>query len=415
MSQVKPRLAVFTTLFPTREQPTSGLFIRERMFRVARDFPVVVVTPRPWFPFQSLIRLFKPGYRPKAPYHEKQHNIDVFQPRFLSIPYLGKSLDGLLMALSLYWPMRRLHSRFAYSIIDAHFGYPDGYAAVRLGHWLNCPVTITMRGTEARHAENKKLRPVLCKALVGATRVFTVSDSLRNLALELGVDPEKAQTISNGVDSEKFYPLNRSAMRARFGLSDDARVLVTVGGLVERKGFHRVIELMPSLSKRFPDLYYLVVGGACAEGNWEARLKSQADALGLREKVLFLGPLPPEQLREPLSCADVFVLPSRNEGWANVLLEAMACGLPVVTTDVGGSAEVVSLKELGTVVPFGDTTLLEDAIAEALDRDWGHKIIEDYARKNSWDKRIDLLKETLIDVAGSQLDCLPEGRRAGTG
>lgn len=398
MGPVTPRLVVFSTLFPSSAQPTAGLFIRERMFRVGRELPIVVIAPRPWFPLQGLIRLIRPGFRPPEPRHERQESVDVYQPRFLSVPGLAKSLDGILLALSLYWPMKRLQARFGFNVIDSHFGYPDGYAAVMLGRWLKCPVTITLRGTEVRHARDKALRPLLIKALNGAERIITVSDSLRRLALELGVAPERAQVVANGVDAEKFYPADRAAMRARFRLPADARVLVTVGGLVERKGIHRVIELLPVLMQRFPELHYVVIGGASAEGDWGPRLRQQAQALGLCERVHFLGTLRPEALREPLSAADVFVLSTRNEGWANVLLEAMACGLPVVTTDVGGNAEVVAHSGLGTVVPFDDAPALQQALSEALARQWDRDAIISYARDNGWDKRIGLLHEIFTCV-----------------
>ncbi len=388
MQQARPRLVVFSTLFPNSAQPTAGLFIRERMFRVGRHLPIVVVAPRPWFPLQGLIRLLRPGFRPPAPRLEQQQGVEVYQPRFLSIPGIAKSLDGILLALSLYWPMKRLQARFGFDVIDAHFGYPDGYAAVLLGRWLKCPVTITLRGTEVRHARDNALRPRLVKALTGATGIFTVSDSLRRLALEMGVPAARVQVVANGVDASRFYPADRAAMRASYNLPAEARVLITVGGLVERKGFHRVIELLPALLQRFPDLHYLIVGGACAEGDWGPRLRQQVAALGLQERVHFLGTVAPEALREPLSAADVFVLSTRNEGWANVLLEAMACGLPVVTTDVGGNAEVVASPDLGTVVPFDDAAALQSALGETLERQWDRDAIIAYARDNGWDKRI---------------------------
>jgi glycosyltransferase involved in cell wall biosynthesis len=332
----------------------------------------------------------------------------VHQPRFLSVPGIAKSLDGILLALSLYRPMKRLQAQIGFDVIDAHFGYPDGYAAVLLGRWLKCPVTITLRGTEVRHAADPALRQRLVKALTGATRIFTVSDSLRRLALELGVPAERVQVVANGVDADKFYPVDRAVARARYKLPAGAKVLITVGGLVERKGFHRVIELLPALLQRFPDLHYLIVGGASAEGDWGPRLQQQVADLGLQERVHFLGTVAPDALREPLSAADVFVLSTRNEGWANVLLEAMACGLPVVTTDVGGNAEVVARSALGTVVPFDDSAALQEALSDALGRQWDRDGIIAYARDNGWDKRIALLVAEFTrlaeaaDGAGSQ-------------
>ncbi len=398
MSQNQPKLVAFSSLFPSKAQPTAGLFIRERMFRVGQQLPLVVVSPKPWFPLQGLIRLFRPHFRPPVEPVEQQQDFEVYQPRFLSVPGLAKSLDGILMALSLYFFMRRLRQRFQFDIIDAHFGYPDGYAAVLLGRWLKLPVTITLRGTEVRHSQDASLRPYLIKALISADRIFSVSDSLRRLALEQGTAPAKAKVVANGVHADKFFPADRHEMRQKFNLSDNAQVLITVGGLVERKGFHRVIEVLPALRERHPDLHYLIVGGASAEGDWSEQLKQQVADLGLQDCVHFLGTMPPEKLRQPLSAADVFVLSSRNEGWANVLLEAMACGLPVVATDVGGNAEVVPAENLGTIVPFDDQAALQQALDHALSQQWQGDEIIAYARDNGWDKRVALLTENFTQL-----------------
>jgi glycosyltransferase involved in cell wall biosynthesis len=250
------------------------------------------------------------------------------------------------------------------------------------------PVTITLRGTELPHSNNPALRPRLLRTLEAAARVFSVSDSLRRLAIELGAVEAKTEVVGNGVDTARFHPVSRVAARARFGLPDDAKVLISVGGLVERKGMHRVIEVMPALLKHHSSLHYLIVGGASPEGDNRAELTAQVARLGLAERVHFLGALPPDELKWPLSASDVFVLATRNEGWANVFLEAMACGLPVITTDVGGNAEVVCREELGSIVPFGDSAALQQALGAALGKDWDHVAILDYARANQWDKRV---------------------------
>jgi len=196
-----------------------------------------------------------------------------------------------------------------------------------------------------------------------------------------------------------FRPLPRAEARARLGIPADARVLITVGGLCERKGFHRVIEHLPALRRAHPRLLYLVVGGASPEGDWRARLAAQARELQVSDCVRFLGAMPQEELRVPLSAADVFVLASSNEGWANVLLEAMACGLPVVATDVGGSAEVVCRPELGSVVPFGQPAALHGALHAALARTWDAARIIAYARDNGWDGRVQMLVERFDAIA----------------
>ncbi|MEW5965716.1 MAG: glycosyltransferase [Pseudomonadota bacterium] len=380
-------LVVFSALFPSAARPGAGLFIRERMFRVARHRPLVVVSPQPWFPGQSLIRRLRPGYRPQAPALEIQQGIRVYHPRYLAVPGVLRRFDGRSMALACYFLLRRLKAQGA-RLIDAHFGYPDGEAAAHLGRWLDLPVTITLRGTEVPHSKHPALRKRLMRTLKAADRVFSVSDSLRRLALRLGVADERTEVVGNGVDTDRFRPVDRAQARRKFDLPADAKILVSVGALVERKGMHRVIDVLPALLESHPDLHYLIVGGASPEGDNRAELDAQVAQLGLAARVRFLGALPPDELKWPLSAADVFVLSTRNEGWANVFLEAMACGLPVVTTDVGGNAEVVCRDELGRIVPFGDATALTAALDEALKQNWDRQAILDYAQENQWDRRV---------------------------
>lgn len=395
-----PSVVVLSSLFPSAVQPGAGLFIRERMFRVGAQLPIAVVAPTAWFPLQGLLRRVKPGFRPGAPAHELQQGFDVWFPRFLSVPGTLKGLDGLLMALGAFPRMQQLKRAGRLDLIDAHFAYPDGYAATLLGRWLGVPVTITLRGTESRHVKDAVFRPRLTVALQRATQVFAVSDSLRQLALSLGIAPDKVRVVGNGVDLAKFRPMLRDQARAQLGLPTDVPVLVSVGGLVERKGFHRVIELLPALRRQHPGLLYLVVGGSSPEGDMTDMLKRQVSDAGLDDAVRFLGPLSPERIREPLSAADVFVLATRNEGWANVFLEAMACGLPVVTTDVGGNAEVVCSPTLGTVVPFGDADRLRDALSHALTHPWDAAVIRRHAVANTWDQRVDELVSRFRQLSG---------------
>jgi len=398
----RPALLVYSSLFPSPVQPNAGVFVRERMFRVGAHLPIVVVAPTPWFPFQSVLRMFRPHFRPMPPAHQQQDGVDVLYPRYFSIPGVFKQWDGLFMALSTYAMVKRLHQAGRVDIIDAHFAYPDGYAATLLGRWLKVPVAITLRGTEARHARTPALVGPLKKALQGATRLIAVSSELLRVAVQLGADPARALVVGNGVDISKFQPHPKDEARAKLGIAPKARVLISVGGLVERKGFHRVIPLLPELLKTYPDLVYLIVGGASAEGDNRAELEKMVAELGLGAHVRFLGPKPHEALAEVLSAADVFVLATRAEGWANVFLEAMACGLPVVTTDVGGNREVVCRPELGEVVPFGDAQALGKALQAALRAQWNAECIRQYAQENAWPHRVQVLLDVFRSMAADK-------------
>ncbi len=396
-------LLVLSSLFPSPNEPGAGPFVRARMFRVANKRPLTVVTPRPWFPGQGLLRQWRPGWRIPAPKQWTDEGIEIHAPRFISLPAIGRRFDGASMARAVAPRVAHLLRENPHLIIDAHFGFPEGEAAWRLKQVFGIPAIVTLRGTEVRHACDPVLRPRLTRALLGLDHVIAVSDSLRQVALELGVPEERTTVVGNGVDTTLFQPRDRRQARQRFGLDEQAKVLVTVGGLVERKGFHRVMEVMPELLQTFPDLYYLVVGGPCREGDWSDRLRSLAAELGIVEQVIFTGPLPADELAWPLSAADLFVLATRNEGWANVILEAMACGTPVVATDVGGNREVVADSSLGLIVPFGDSGRLQAAISEGLSRHWDRDSIRDYARANDWQERMGRLEAIYCKLENSPI------------
>ncbi len=385
----QPRLLVFCSLFPSKKRPNAGVFIRERMFRVGQQIPIIVVSPVPWFPLQGFIRYWKPHFRPQPEKFEMQQGVQVYFPRFLSIPGLFKSLDGFFMALGCFSTLFKLKKEF--NIIDAHFAYPDGYAATILGKWFKVPVTITLRGTEVPLAKMQGRKERMLEAINRAKRIFSVADSLKQHVVRLGADADKIRVVGNGVDINKFFPLDRLQERAELNIPVDAKVLISVGALVDRKGFHRVIEILPELLKQYPKIIYLIVGGDSPEGNIRDQLVQQVKTLKLENHVYFLGALSSEQLKKPLSTADVFVLSTANEGWANVFLEAMACGLPVVTTDVGGNKEVVNHDNLGIIVPFADKKALTGALLQALENIWDNDLIIRYAQDNAWDTRVEIL------------------------
>jgi teichuronic acid biosynthesis glycosyltransferase TuaC len=379
---------VLSSLFPSTIRPTAGLFVRQRMFRVAQHTELFVVSPVPWFPGQGLLRLLKPDYRPMPSLHEQQQGIDVYFPRFLAIPGLFRQLDGWSMAHSVRRLLKTRPKQI--DVIDSHFSFPDGFAAAKLGNWLDKPVTITLRGTELKQSHGPLLKQ-LKKAWNGATKLFAVSESLRQITIEHGIEPSKCVVIGNGIDTDLFIASDKDEAKKALGIDTDSKVLITVGGLVERKGFHRVVACLPELLKRYPKLVYVIVGGANPEGNYRPQIEALSKELGVEGQVRFLGTLSQSELSLPLSAADVFVLATSNEGWANVILEAMACNTPVVATDVGGNREVVSSDKVGSIVPFGEPLALQQALHDALKKNWCDQDLQNYVRENHWDRRINMI------------------------
>jgi glycosyltransferase involved in cell wall biosynthesis len=304
----------------------------------------------------------------------------------LSVPGTLKSLDGLLYATSLLRFLSRLRRRFQFDLIDAHFAYPDGLAAVLLGRVFRCPVVITLRGSIVRLSTYSLHRPQLRFALRKAARVIAVSQSLKEAAIRLGIDPEKIRVIPNGVDTTRFYPRNREAARRQLRLPADRTILLSIGGLNEGKGHHRVVGLLPRLISAYPDLLFVIVGGERPSDTVRPLINRLIERRGLADHVHLVGERPHEEIPIWLASADLLCLATRSEGWANVLLEATACARPVVTTHVGGNPEVLPDESLGILVPPDDDHALEEAIRRALRSEWDTKAMVAHAAAYSWDR-----------------------------
>jgi teichuronic acid biosynthesis glycosyltransferase TuaC len=376
------RVLVLSSVFPNAKQPTLGVFVRERAKRIAPSCELIVVAPTPWFPFNRAIRGPKWSGIPKV---EEQEGLTVLHPRFVSVPGILKCLDGVFYALSLAPYLLRLRRRFRFELIDAHFAYPDGMAAVLLGRLFKCPVTITLRGSIVRLSGYVTHRPQLRFALRSATRVLSVSNSLKDVAIKLGIPGHRIRVVPNGVDMSRFHPRDRLEARGRLGLPRDRKILLSVGGLNEGKGHHRVAALLPRLLRAHPNLLYVIVGSERPADTVRPLLERLIARHGLAEHVWIAGERLHGEIPLWLAAADVFCLATRSEGWANVLLEANACGRPVVATRVGGNPEVVPSDELGILVPPDDERALEEAISLALVRTWDPTAMVAHAGRHSWE------------------------------
>ncbi|HXH82932.1 MAG TPA: glycosyltransferase family 4 protein [Candidatus Tectomicrobia bacterium] len=376
---------LLSSVFPNPRQPALGVFVRERALRVAQRVNLQVVAPVPWFPANRLVRGERGGAVPRV---RDDGPLRVHHPRFFCIPRYLKWTDGACYAASLLRFLRALRRDFPFDLIDAHFAYPDGLAAVLLGKALGRPVVITLRGSIVRLSRYPMHRPQLRWALREGDRIVAVSESLREVAAGLGIARERITVIPNGVDAARFRPADRLAARAAVGLAEGRPVVLTVGGIYEDKGQHVLLQALPAVLRRVPDVLVVMVGEFRRDG-YERRLRALIDELRLADHVRFAGGRPHDELPVWYAAADVFCLPTRSEGWANVLLEALACGVPVVTTRVGGNPEIVRDESLGVLVQPDDPAALGDALVRALTSPWDRAALVDHAAGHTWESAAD--------------------------
>jgi glycosyltransferase involved in cell wall biosynthesis len=353
-----------------------GTFVLERVRHLAVLADVHVVAPVPWF--RSL--------RAQAPDTDVHPIVAIRHPRFWYIPKLLKSFRGLFLFISAVREVGRLRKSFDFDLVDAHFAYPDGFAAVLLGWWFRRPVCITLRGTIIPLSRSWLGRWLCNWAIRRAERVIAVAENLAERARQGGVPDHRIETIANGVNNERFRLFDRAVARERLGLPEHGQLLVSIGHLSPRKGFHRVIRSLPRVIERVPDVRLAIVGGRGAEEDNSSDLRALVQRLDLSERVLFAGAEMPGRVALWLGAGDAFVLASDFEGCPNVILEAMACGKPIVATRVGDVERMVpTFAGLLVQDPEDDVTLGECMIA-ALSRDWDAHRIHDYVATKTWDE-----------------------------
>ncbi len=379
--EARMRVMSFTTVFPSAVQPRHGLFVLERLRHCAALAEIRVIAPRPFHA------------RPAPPRVEVISGLEVEHPTFWYMPRFGKSLDGLFLHASTLRAARRLQRRFDFDVIDAHFGYPDGFAAVLLGRSLGRPVVVTLRGTEPLvAAADKRRRRALAWTLRHADRLIAVSHPLaegaRALMAEYGPieSAPPVEVIANGVDSTRFVPGCRMEARRALGLATDGRLLVSVGHLSPRKGFQRVLRVLPEVLRAAPDLRFAIIGGRGAEPDNAVELRRLTAEAGLEGRVIFAGPQAPDEVATWLRAADLFVLASDHEGCPNVVWEAQACGLPVVATRVGEIARMVPDFAGHLIEQADDAPALRDALVAGLTGAPDAGAIRAWAASHTWDK-----------------------------
>jgi len=391
------KVLVIATLYPNRSQPLHALFVEQRVRAMADRFPVRVLCPIPYFPLAGFLPRYR--HRRAIPRRERRDGIDVHYPRFLSVPRFLKPLDGVFLALSCWWTARRLVDEFPFDRIDAHLAFPDGWGAVLLGRLFRVPVSVTLRGHDV---SDLPVYPVRGRQVAWALReagvVFAVADALRSAALDLGAPAERVVTVANGVDHDRFAPHDRDTARRELGVRDGERIVLSAGHLVERKGFHHVVRALPRVLARHPAVRLVIAGAPGEEGDHTARIRAAIRDAGVEERVTLAGGLPPERLALWYSAADVFCLASAKEGRPNVLLEAIACGCPVVATRVWGTPEIVSGDWLGILVDSTAPDVLGDALVRALDTAWDRGRIAERANEFSWQEGAERVERVLADL-----------------
>jgi teichuronic acid biosynthesis glycosyltransferase TuaC len=378
------KVVTLATLFPSSARPQLGVFVERQTLALAGLGHVAVETVSgvglpPW------PASLHPHYRPLArlPERESWKGLSVHRPRFRVLPKIGEADAGRSLARAALPIVRELEP----DVVAADFFWPDGVAAMHVARALGLPFSIKARGADVHYWGGRRdIGGQLLEAAMAANGLLAVSEALKRDMVALGMPEEKIRVHYTGIDHDRFRPADRACAKAKLGVSGP--LLVTAGALIPRKAQGLTIAATAML----PEATLLIVG----DGPDRAELERLARPLG--ERVRFLGSRPHDELPPLYGAADLMVLPSSSEGLANVWVEALACGTPILIADVGGARELLDRPEAGRIVerdPASIAAAAREMLAEAPSPD----AVARTAERFSWERNAAELADFLSAIA----------------
>jgi len=386
-SYPKKRILVISGPFPSKNFPTYGIFVKERVKALAsmQNIEVLVVSPVPYFPpIKSMTRWYRYSQFPRE---EEIDGLRVIRPRYLHIPKISGYFASDLIYHSIKRTVDKIQADFKFDLIDAHFVYPSGVVGARLGKRYNLPVIMTGRGEDMIRFPDYPVKGDRIRwAIQNGDRFVALSDGIAESFKKNGASSEKISIIPNGVDIEKFNPVSLEEARKRLGLPLNGKVILAVGERLELKGFHLLVEALPQIQKVYPDTKVVIVGGHGRHGtDYTKEIEAKINELDLKDSVILAGRVLHDELPFWYSAADVSVLLSSREGSPNVVLEALSCGTPVVATAVGSIPYDLKNPTLGIVLPDRSASSAADTIIKQFSQSWDREKIRHIMTSRTWE------------------------------
>jgi len=379
------KVASVSHIFPNAINPNSGVFVKERLKHIAQKIDLSIFAPVPSFPFIDYTSKYAGMSTIESV--EEIDGLQVHHPRYFMIPKYFKFLDALFYSKSMFSFMERMTLDHEYELMDFHWVYPDAIAGLDWARKLGKKTVVTVRGNEAiYYYEKGLLRRTVQKKLNEFDHLITVSNDLKHkIVSEYNVDASKISVVSNGIDVGKFFYIEQELARKRLNLATNRQYILTVSRLSSEKGLPHLLNAFAKIKNSATEL--IIVG----DGPLKDSLVSLGMALGINERVRFMSSLGHADICYWYNAADVFCLPSLWEGCPNVVIEALACGTPVVATQVGGIPDLVPSNDYGVLVPPGNPDSLALSLDKALAKDWNRQKISEFGSVNSWEDVADMV------------------------
>ena len=358
----KPRLLIVTNLYPFPWQPNRATFNHQHFTHLEEHYDVAIIVPVPWLEYfqnrKAIVNTERVRYIP-----------------YFYTPVVGRRFHGDFLYHSINISCKKWISSFSPEKLLASWAYPEGMAVKKLANRLGVDYSLKVHGSDINTHIDSPVRGQLISSIAeGAQSILSVSHALKDKMVHHGIEPKKVSVIYNGVDHELFNlpSVEVSAVNRQY--------LLFIGNLKDTKGVVELMESFAQVSKNHKDLVLIVVGS----GPMAEKLREMRNSLKIANRVKFVGTLDHHTMTPLIQSAKAVCLPSYAEGVPNVLLEAMACGTPVVSTNVGGIPEVVHEGINGFLAPAKDSKAFAVAIEKTLKHQWCPIKINETSKKFNW-------------------------------
>jgi len=274
-------------------------------------------------------------------------------------------------------------------------GFTIGWLGRRLKNLYNKPLFITLHSSVSAYPDGILSKLFMKKTLQSANKIITVSESIKKLISKFGINNSKIFVWGNGVDTNKFFQMNKIECRERLNLPMKSKILLNIGALTPIKG-HRLLicafsELVQSLAN---DLFLVIIGS----GELENELKKLTKTKNMEQNILFTGSISHHEIPLWLNASDLFILSSYSEGNPVSLIEALSCGKPVIAPKIGSIPEIVHSDKYGLLFETGNINSLIKSIQRSLAISWDEQEIAKYGQKFSWESVVSFLLKQYIET-----------------
>ena len=358
----KKRCLIITNLFPNTVQKTRGMFVWQEIQQLKEYYDLIVISPLPWVP--PFLR-----NKPKYNYHHAQDfsllsDMECYYPRYIVVPRLMRSMYGFMMSLGVKKCVESIARKWSPDFVIAYYAFPDGFTGLRIARKLKIPVMVKVLGSDVNVFTRSRFRRWMTRyTLCSANSVIAKSNALKNRTIALGVPEKLVSVITNGVDKRKFFPRDRKECRRMINLPSVPFIFIYIGNMVETKGIDVLLDSFEAIPEelRFTSVLVLVGGG-----EKDKEIEKRANQSGLTGLVIKSPSVSHDEIPIWLGASDCLILPSFNEGYPNVIVEAFACGRPVIASNVGGVPEIVQHGINGLLVSPNNCASLTNAMISFL-------------------------------------------------